>query len=99
MNVKFKIFKPSDWVMLYNSKLGPHPGKLRLRYVGPYKCLNDLSQSTFQLAKNQGNLLTKLINGVRLKSFHKFSHVEVKFVVVRIILIKVAKEAYVRCIN
>ena len=35
-NVKFKIFQVGDWVMLYNSRLGPHPGKLTLRYQGPY---------------------------------------------------------------
>ncbi|MCO5614966.1 hypothetical protein L7F22_069252 [Adiantum nelumboides] len=31
MNVKFKIFNVGDWVMLYNSSLGPFPGKLTLR--------------------------------------------------------------------
>ena len=34
--IKFKIFKEKDWVMMYNSKLGPHPCKLKLRYLGPY---------------------------------------------------------------
>lgn len=28
--VKFKIFQKDDWVMLYNSRLGPHPGKPKL---------------------------------------------------------------------
>ena len=28
--IKFKIFQVGDWVLLYNSKLGPHPGKLKL---------------------------------------------------------------------
>ena len=35
--VKFKIFQKGDWVMMYNSRLGPHPGKLKLRYFGPYQ--------------------------------------------------------------
>lgn len=35
-NIKFKLFTEGDLVLPYNSKLGPHPGKLKLRYVGPF---------------------------------------------------------------
>ena len=37
MNVKFKVFKVDEWVLIYNnSSLGPHPRKLKLRYIGPF---------------------------------------------------------------
>ena len=54
---------------MYNSKLGKHPGKLKLRYVGPYKIFKDLGQGTFQLAHLENNLLAKPVNGFRLKLF------------------------------
>lgn len=69
MNVKFKVFKEGDWVMLYNSRLGPHPGKLKLRYIGPYKIVQDLGQGTFRLEDIFGNLVEKPVNGFRLKKF------------------------------
>ena len=45
--VKFKIFQKGDWVIMYNSRLGPHPGKLKLRYFGPYQIVEELGQGTF----------------------------------------------------
>ena len=35
--LKKKKFKHGDLVLMYNSKLGKHLGKLKLSYVGPYK--------------------------------------------------------------
>lgn len=32
---KCKIFKEGDLVLIYNSKVGKHPGKLKLRWIGP----------------------------------------------------------------
>ena len=55
--------------MLYNSKLGPHPGKLKLRYVGPYKIEKDVGQGTFLLSYIFGTLVPKAINGFRLQPF------------------------------
>ena len=58
-NVKFKIFKSGDWVMLYNSKLGRHLGKLELRYVGPYKIEEDVGQGPFMISDVFGTLVPK----------------------------------------
>ena len=69
MNVKFKVFKEQDWVMVYNSKLGPFPGKLSLRYTGPYQIVKDLGQGTFILADVFGTRVDKPVNGFRLKKF------------------------------
>ena len=35
MQSKKKIFKKGDQVLVFNSKLGKHPGKLKLRWIGP----------------------------------------------------------------
>ena len=68
--VKFKIFQKGDWVMMYNSKLGPHPGKLKLRYFGPYQIMEELGQGTFRLRDIFGTPVLKPINGFRLKQFY-----------------------------
>lgn len=68
-NIKFKIFKEGDWVMLYNSNLGPHPSKLKLRYIGPYRIERDLGQGTFMLSDVFGTMVPKVVNGFRLKPF------------------------------
>ena len=68
-NIKFKIFKEGDLVMLYNSKLGPHPGKLKLRYIGPFLIKHVMGQGTFLLSDLSGNDFPKPVNGFRLKLF------------------------------
>lgn len=37
MNRTFKVFKEDDLVLHYNSKLGPHLGELKLRYMVPFR--------------------------------------------------------------
>ena len=69
MNVKFKVFKVWDWAMVYNSKLGPFPGKLTLRYTGPYQIVQDLGQGTFIMANVFGTRVEKPVNGFWLKKF------------------------------
>lgn len=68
-NIKFKIFKVGDMVMLYNSKLGPHLGKLKLRYIGPYKIIEDSGQGTFKLQDMFGTRVQKPVNGFMLKQY------------------------------
>ena len=68
--IKFKNFQKGDWVMMYNSKLGPHRGKLKLRYLGPYKITEDLGQGTFRLTDYFGTEVLKPVNGFRLKKFY-----------------------------
>ena len=36
-----------DLVLVYRSKLGKHPRKLRMRYIVPYRIFKDLGQGTF----------------------------------------------------
>ena len=41
-NLKHKIFAEGDWVLMYNSKLGKRPGKLQLRYLGPFQIAEEV---------------------------------------------------------
>lgn len=68
-HLKKKVFKTGDVVLVYNSKLGKHPEKLRLRYVGPYRILRDLGQGTFVVTDLKGQVVIKPINGFRLKPY------------------------------
>lgn len=54
---------------VYHLKLGPHPGKLKLKYIGPYRIKQDVGQGTFLLMDYFGNLVAKPVNGFRLKIF------------------------------
>ncbi|MCO5566707.1 hypothetical protein L7F22_020385 [Adiantum nelumboides] len=80
VNVKFKIFKVGDWVMLYNSRLGPFPGKLTLRYKGPYQIVQDLGQGTFIVADVFRIKVDKPVNGFRLKKFQAMPKPKASFV-------------------
>ncbi|MCO5612869.1 hypothetical protein L7F22_067140 [Adiantum nelumboides] len=55
--------------MVYNSRLGPHLGRLNLRYKGPYQIVQDLGQGTFIVAYVFETRVDKPINGFRLKKF------------------------------
>lgn len=66
-HLKKKIFQEQDLILVCRSKLGKPHGKLRLRYIGPYKIQKDLGQGTFQLMDMEGKSIFKLINGFRLK--------------------------------
>ena len=68
-NIKFKVFKENDWVLMYNSSLGKYHKKLKLRYGGPYRIIRVLLEGTFLLSDRYGNLLPKLVNGFRLKTY------------------------------
>ena len=43
-HMKKKVFQQGDKVLVYNSKLGKFPGKLKLQYSGPFLIDQDLGQ-------------------------------------------------------
>ena len=48
--------------MMYNSKLvGKRPGKLKLRYLGPFQIAKQVGQSTYLLADFRGNIFPKAV--------------------------------------
>ena len=56
-------------MLLYNSKLGKRPGKLKLRYMGPFQIAEEVGQSTYLLADTEGRIFPKSVNGYRLKPY------------------------------
>ena len=70
-HMKKKVFQQGDKVLIYNSKLGKFPGKLKLRYSGPFLIHQDLGQGLFQLKDLTGQLIVKPINGFRMKKFRE----------------------------
>ena len=69
-NRKYRIFEKGDAVLVFNSRMGPHPGKMKMRWVGPYRITNLLGTGTFTLATMDGVDLPKPINGFRLKPYY-----------------------------
>lgn len=56
--------------MMYNAKLGPHLGKLKLTYIGPYQITEDKGQGMFCLRDYFGIDVNKPVNGFWLKKYH-----------------------------
>lgn len=46
---KHKMFTKGDHVLMFNSKMGKHSGKLKLRWVGPYTIEEKVAPTTFAL--------------------------------------------------
>ena len=65
-HAKQKIFEQKTAVLLFNTRMGPHPRKLKLRWGGPYWVVERYGDGTFQLGTVQGELLQKPVNGFRL---------------------------------
>jgi hypothetical protein len=63
-----RTFAKGDKVLLYNSKLHLHPGKLRSRWLGPYIVDMVYPNGAIMIKNpNSGNVFT--VNGQRLKAF------------------------------
>ena len=58
-NRKYRIFEKGDAVLVFNSRMGPHPGKLKMRWLGPYRITDVLGTGTFTLATLDGVDLPK----------------------------------------
>ena len=56
-------------MLLFNTRMGPHPGKLKLRWGGPYWVVERYGDGTFRLGTVQGELLQKPVNGFRLRPY------------------------------
>ena len=63
---QFGIGKP---VLVFQTKMGAMPGKLRYRWTGPVWIVNS-KNGTYQLGTLSGEILPKWVNGFRLKPYH-----------------------------
>jgi hypothetical protein len=57
-------------VLLFQLRSGLMPGKLQLRWTGPYWIVNEESD-TYQLGTLSGEVLPQWANGFRLKPYYK----------------------------
>ncbi|KAL5725416.1 hypothetical protein ACHQM5_008563 [Ranunculus cassubicifolius] len=65
-----KTFEPMQKVLLYDSRLHMHPGKLRSRWTGPFIVKTVYPFGAVEIENpNNGNIFK--VNGQRLKSFHE----------------------------
>lgn len=60
---KKKVFKKGDRVLIFDSKLGNHTGKLKLRWVGPCIIMEETSPGNFALQNMDRTMQLANING------------------------------------
>ena len=68
--LKLKTFKPNDLVLLYDSRFQHFPGKLQVRWHGPYRVLECFPNGSVQLADFASTQFLTHINGNRLKLYY-----------------------------
>ena len=62
---EFGIGKP---ILVFQTRMGNMPGKLRFRWTGPFWVTKELNGS-YRLGTLAGELLSKWVNGLRLKLY------------------------------
>ena len=67
---KQKVFTKVDYVLIFNSKLGKHPGKLKLRWIGPCTIKKETAPGAFMIRNLDGTLRPGVVNGCRMKPYH-----------------------------
>ncbi|OAE33718.1 hypothetical protein AXG93_601s1050 [Marchantia polymorpha subsp. ruderalis] len=64
------LLEKGDLALLYDSRHARFPGKLHLRWMGPYKVIEVFPNGSIQLAELTGEWLGTRVNGWRLKKYH-----------------------------
>ena len=67
---KQKVFSKGDHVLVFNSKLGKHPGKLKLRWIGPCIIEEESAPGAFTLRNMDGTRRPGVVNGCRMKPYY-----------------------------
>ena len=67
---KQKVFNKGDHVLIFNSKLGKHPGKLKLRWIGPCIIEEETAPGAFTLRNLDGTRRPGVVNGCRMKPYY-----------------------------
>ena len=62
----FALGKP---VLVFQTRLGLMPGKLRFRWTGPFWIIDEFN-GAFQLGTLAGDIVRSWVNGFRLKPYH-----------------------------
>lgn len=69
-NIKFRNISVGDLVLLYDNKIKGKPCKLDTTWLGPYIVEDLNTNGSVQLKTLQGRVLSKVVNGARLKHYH-----------------------------
>jgi hypothetical protein len=68
-HIKRNMFKEGDLVLLYDSKVLQHPGKMRMHWLGPYEVKTITNGGAVQLRDIMGTDLRGMVNGRWLKLY------------------------------
>jgi hypothetical protein len=71
-----KSFVVGQKVLLYQSRMHLHPGKLKTRWEGPYTVTKIFDHGAVEITNSSGHEIFK-VNGHRLKVFHELENIEV----------------------
>jgi len=69
-NIHQKILHPGSLVLLYDSKYLHHPGKLLMRWLGPFNVVYINEDGATNISTLQGHSLKGPINGSQLKVYY-----------------------------
>ena len=64
-----KSFTLGKLVLVFQTRLGAMPGKLRFRWTGPFWIIDEFN-GTFQLGTLANDIVQSWVNGFRLKPYH-----------------------------
>ena len=65
-----KMFKKGNKALVFNSKVGKHPRKLKLRWLDPYIIEEDIAFKTLKLKNLDTSMNASTLNGHRLKPYY-----------------------------
>jgi len=70
-HIKRKQFKEGDWALIFDSKFRDHKAKFTTHWMGPYEIIQVYENGSIKLTTIDGEGNTFLVNGHRLKLYHK----------------------------
>jgi hypothetical protein len=69
--IKKKSFQSGDWALLYDSRFKNFKGKLSTRWLGPYEVDTVYDNGSVKIKTIDENQTPFVVNGHRLKVYHK----------------------------
>ena len=69
--IKEKKFKEGDWALLFDSKFKYFQGKFQKHWLGPYEIVKFFDNGAIKIGTIDDEEVTFLVNGHRLKLYHK----------------------------
>ena len=70
-HIKVQHFKEGDKVLVYDSRFYKFPGKLQIRWLGPFKVLEGFNNGSLMVQDMDTTIAPFRVNGLRVK--HYFS--------------------------